>query len=85
MMKRTFFCLGCRRKETTDTGKPPLGWLSLAHLVEEGSAWQMIPAFSRLGLFCTLRCLLDRAPVIALEIGESLEPTLCDTETTVGV
>ena len=84
-MRRTFFCLQCRRKEDTEDGKPPIGWLSIAQVIEEGSTWRAISAFSRLGLFCTLACLIKRAPIIALEIGESLEPTLADLPKAVGV
>lgn len=71
---RTFFCLNCRTKEATEDGKPPVGWLSLAIVIEEGSSWRSVSAFSRLGLFCSFGCMVKRGPVIAREIGEEWVP-----------
>jgi hypothetical protein len=81
---RTFFCLYCRRKEATEDGKPPIGWLSLSRIIE-GMAWNGLSTFERLGLFCSLRCLLQRRAVIALEIGETIDELLPRSPATVGV
>lgn len=60
----TFFCRHCRREEPPSLiGRAPDGWLSL------GRVWMGAPqGMVKLGLFCSVDCLMEQLPHIQANI-----------------